>query len=319
MRFFIRRRVALALTVTMGLAGNSLAAEAWPAGPIRMLVGYTAGGPTDHAARLFAKEMGTALGKPIVIENKPGQNGQTFLSEVKRVKPDGYTVFFATSGPLGVAPARFKSLPFDVARDFDYIGTVSGYPSLLVTKGDSPLKSVDELIAKSKANAAGLSAGTVSNTQELTLARFAQVFGVKAIGVPYKGDSQAITDVAAGTVDFAFLAPNVALPLVDSGRIKVLGVAGSLPAPNATRFPRIKGLDVLVWNGLLVPKGTPPEIRKKLEAALSAAQNSKEIEKLLNSSGQAMLRHQGEAFRSFTIDENKLWASVMQKAGIEKQ
>lgn len=313
------RRLTLAASLASLLAPAVCAADpSWPQSPIKMIVGFAAGGPTDQAARVIAKELGTKLGTPVVVENKPGANGTTSIAEMKRQKPDGYTILFVTSGPLAVAPARFKKLPFNVEEDFAYIGTVSGYPSILVSKADRPYNSVADLVAQSWANKDGLSAATVSNTQELTMALFKQQFNVNVTNIPYKGDSQSITDVASGTVDFAFVSPNVALPMIEMGRVKGIGATGTLPAPFNARFKRIEGLEILGWNGIVVAKATPPKIQDKLRQALASARDSRELHEALSATGQTVLPHQGDAFRKFVLDEVRLWEQVMAKAGLER-
>lgn len=319
MPIHLSRRLVLATSMALCLTPSLGWADApWPQGPIKLIVGFAAGGPTDHAARSVAKELAKELGTAVVVENKPGANGTTSIAEMKRQKADGQTLLFATSGPLAVAPARLKSLPYDIKTDFEYIGTVSGYPSLLVTKVDKPINNVAELVALSKKTSSGLSAATVSNTQELMMALFKQRFGVNVVNIPYKGDSQSITDVVSGMVDFALVSPNVGFPMIEAGRIKALGVTGPLPPPFDAKYQRIDGLDVMAWNGILVAKGTPQPIRQKLQQALARAKESKELIEILNVTGQTMLKYQGEAFRKYTLDEVQLWEQVMATAGLAK-
>ena len=138
-----------AFSVLVASAGVASAGEAWPARPIRMIVGFAPGGPTDSAARFVAEGVGKKLGTSVVIENKPGANGQNAISELKRAKPDGYTLLFITSGSLSVAPARYRNLPYNVEKDFEYIGAVASYPSILVTNKGSSFNTLPELISQS--------------------------------------------------------------------------------------------------------------------------------------------------------------------------
>lgn len=131
-----RKWLALMLLVTLP-SSLVLANDVWPSKPIRMIVGFAPGGPTDSAARFMAEGIGKELGTSVIIENKPGANGQNSIAELKRAKPDGYTLLFITSGSLSVAPARYKKLPYDIDQDFEYIGAVAAYPSLLITSANS--------------------------------------------------------------------------------------------------------------------------------------------------------------------------------------
>ena len=313
-----RRQWAIALTALALPASMAMANDVWPSKPIRMIVGFAPGGPTDSAARFVADSVGKELGTSVIIENKPGANGQNAIAELKRGKPDGYTLLFITSGSLSVAPARYKKLPFDVDKDFDYIGAVAAYPSLLVTNVNAKFNSLNDLVAASKQAKEGLSAGTVSNTQELTLELFKHKTGVKATGVPYRGDSHAITDIAGGILDFAFLSPSVAIPMIENGRVKAIGVTGELSGPYASKVPKLEMLDVKAWSGVVALKGTPPEVTQKMGQAMQKVLSSPEFKKSLEASGQTVLSLQNDAFRQFVLDEKEMWERTAKSAGLEK-
>lgn len=317
--FKFSRRNLLALLPVLALpAGMAMANETWPNKPIRMIVGFAAGGPTDSAARFVADGISKELGTSVIIENKPGANGQNAIAELKRGKADGYNLLFITSGSLSVAPARYKKLPFDVNNDFDYIGSVAAYPSVLVTNVNSKFNNVQELISASKQAKEGLSAGTVSNTQELTLALFKHKTGIAAQGVPYRGDSHAITDIAGGVLDFAFLSPSVAIPMIENGRVKAIGVTGELSGPYASKFPKLEMLDVKAWSGIVSLKGTPTVATHKIGKAMEKVLSSREFKKSLEASGQSVLPLTNEAFRRFVIEEKEMWEKTAESAGLEK-
>src|SRR5690606_15866888 len=141
------------------------AKEAWPAKPIRMIVGFAAGGPTDYTARVVADGLGKELNQTVVVENKAGANGQTAAIELKRSEADGYTIMLASSGTLSVSPARYKELPFDIEKDFAFIGPVSGYPYILVTPASFKADTLQQLVDMEKASPGALNAAAVSHTQ----------------------------------------------------------------------------------------------------------------------------------------------------------
>lgn len=318
-KFKSGRRKWLALLPMLALPGAvALANDAWPNKPIRMIVGFAAGGPTDSAARFVAEGIAKELGTSVIVENKPGANGQNAIAELKRGKPDGYTLLFITSGSLSVAPARYKKLPFDIDKDFDYIGAVASYPSILITNVNSTFNTLDELIAASKQAKQGLSAGTVSNTQELTLELFKHKTGVIATGVPYRGDSHAITDIAGGILDFAFLSPNVAVPMMESGRVKAIGVTGELSGPYANKLPKLEVLDVKAWSGIVSLAGTPSQVNVKIGEAMQTVLATPEFKESLAASGQTVLPLKNQAFRQFVIKEKEMWEKTAEDAGLEK-
>ncbi|MFI5444832.1 Bug family tripartite tricarboxylate transporter substrate binding protein [Polaromonas sp. UC242_47] len=312
-----RKWLALMLLVTLP-SSLVLANDVWPSKPIRMIVGFAPGGPTDSAARFMAEGIGKELGTSVIIENKPGANGQNSIAELKRAKPDGYTLLFITSGSLSVAPARYKKLPYDIDQDFEYIGAVAAYPSLLITSANSKFNTLGELIAASKKTKEGLSAGTVSNTQELTLELFKNKTGVMATGIPYRGDSHAITDIVGGTLDFAFLSPNVAIPMIENGRVKAIGVTGELSGSYASKLPKLDALDVKAWSGIVSLKGTPGAATRKIGNAMHKVLMTFEFKKSLEISGQTVLPLQNEVFRKFVMDEKEMWERTAKSAGLEK-
>jgi tripartite-type tricarboxylate transporter receptor subunit TctC len=307
-----------ALSALLASAGAASADDVWPNRPIRMIVGFAPGGPTDSAARFIAEGMGKNLGTSVVIENKPGANGQNAIGELKRAKPDGHTLLFITSGSLSVAPARYKNLPYNVEKDFEYIGAVASYPSILVTNKDSPFNTLPELVARSRRVKGGLSAGTVSNTQELTLALFKKKLGVIATGVPYRGDAHAINDIGGGSLDFAFISPSVAVPMIESGRIKAIGVTGALTGAYANKLKKIDGLDVKAWSGIVALAGTDAAVSRKLGNAMEAVLKSSEFKQSLETSGQSVLPLKNEAFRQFVVEEKMMWEKTAAEAGLEK-
>lgn len=317
----MRRRFLKTLMGAMAtsLASPVLSAEnPWPSRAIKMIVGFAAGGPTDVAARLVAKGLATILNVAVIVENRPGADGQAAVMALKSEPADGYTFLYATSGTLSVSPARYKHLPYDVRTDFEYIGAVSGYPSVLVVNAKSPIGNVKELVSASITRKDGLSAGTVSHTQELTLALFKKKYGVHVVGIPYKGDSQSVNDLVGGLLDFAFLSPSVAVPFIDAGKIKGIGVTGELSGRYKDRFPRIPNLDVAAWNGLVALKGTPRQACLKLADALGQVLTMPDFLASLEITGQRVIPLKNDAFKKFSLDEMHMWESVAQDSGLEQ-
>jgi len=312
-------KLALACAaLSMGAqAAHAAGAESWPTRPIRMIVGFAAGGPTDYTARVVADGLGKELGQTVVVENKAGANGQTAAIELKRSEADGYTIMLASSGTLSVSPARYKDLPFDVEKDFAFIGPVSGYPYILVTPASFKANTVQELVDMAKASPNSLNAAAVSHTQELTLALFNKKYGTKIPGVPYKGDSASVNDLVGERLDFAFLSPNVALPLLDGGKLKGLATTDRMAGALAGKYEVIDGFDIQAWNGLVAPAGTPGVAVQRLSQALQKVLADTKLQNALATSGQSVMTMSPDEFKKFSLDEAALWKKVAQEAGLE--
>jgi len=309
----------LAATLAAGLAAPVLRAEqAWPTKPITIIVGFSPGGPTDVAARLVAKGLSKVLNVSVIVENRPGADGQASVIALKNELADGYTFLYATSGTLSVSPARYQNLPYDVATDFEYIGAVSGYPSVLVVNAQSPINSVDELVAAAANKKDGLNGGTVSHTQELTLALFKKKYGAPVQGIPYKGDSQSVNDLVGGLLDFIFLSPSVAMPYIDAGKLKGIGVTGEVSGRYEGLLPRIPNLDVSAWNSLVALKGTPRQACLSMADALEKVLQMPDFLASLELTGQTVIPLKNEAFKKFALDETRMWENVAKESGLEK-
>nr|MBF0684001.1 tripartite tricarboxylate transporter substrate binding protein [Pseudomonas sp.] len=317
-----RRKMAKLALACVGLlmgaqAVQAAQGESWPARPIRMLVGFAAGGPTDYTARVVADGLGKELGQTVVVENKAGANGQTAAIELLRSQADGYTIMLASSGTLSVSPARYKELPFDIEKDFAFVGPVSGYPYILVTPASFKADSLQQLVDMEKASPGALNAAAVSHTQELTLALFNKKFGIQVPGIPYKGDSASVNDLVGERLDFAFISPNVALPLLEGGKLKGLATTDKMAGALAGKYEVIDGFNIQAWNGLVAPAGTPDIAVQKLGQALQKVLSSTKLQDALATSGQSVMKMSPEEFKKFSLDEAALWKEVAQDAGLE--
>lgn len=273
---FSRRRVAtLAL---LALAGASWAQPALPPGPITMIVGWPAGGPSDNVARLIAIHMAEALGQSIVIDNKGGAGGNIGTDAAARARADGSTIMLATVASHGLNSALYNKLNHDPIKDFAPIGMITTSPSVLLVPTASPYRSVRELIEAARAQPGKLNYGSggVGSSQHLAGANFKKITGVDVAHIPFKGTAPAMTDLMAGRVDFVLTTG--AMSFIRSGKLRPLAVASRerLPAlPDVPTFDEagVKGFYTDSWYGLVAPAGTPRPALEKLNAALTAALN----------------------------------------------
>ena len=257
---------------------SQLALAQYPERPIKILVGFAAGGPTDSSARAMAEGMSKALGQQVLIENRPGANGQIAAIELIKSAADGYTLMLASNGTLAVAGARYAKLPYDVEKDFSPIGSVAGYPHVLVVPPQSKAPG-------------GLTAAVTGHANELTVEWLKKEAGIELTSVIYKGAAAVISDLVAGRVDMALLAPNVVTPMLDSKRMKAIAVTGANPAADlpgvATMMASgLPSFELDIWNGLVAPAGTSASVIEKLNGALKHTLRQPDFQKNLAASGQ---------------------------------
>jgi len=281
----ISRRQFSRFAASLSLAGvffTSLAttgtaqAQTYPTKPITLLVGFSAGGPTDSAARAVAEQMSQQLGQPVVISNKPGAGGLLAAREMMASKPDGYTLFLSSNSFFSHGPARYESVEYDYDKDFAPVGGVAGYPHVLIVSSNSKFKTAKEMFDFARANPGKLNAARVGFGNEIALAWMNSLGKMDMAFIPYKGASAVINDLSAGRLDLALVAPSVAYPLADSGKARVLATTRKTPVTETRNLislsdSGLKGFDYYVWNAIVAPTGTPKPILDKLGAALDKA------------------------------------------------
>lgn len=266
-------------------------AQAYPAKPIRILVPFAAGGPTDLMARAVGKSLATSMGQPVIIENKPGGGGVIAMSEVTRQPADGYTLVFPSI--LAVTnPALMQNYPFDTLRDFSPLTVVGYIPHALVVKPDFPAKDLQALVAMAKANPGSINYGSSGNgtSAHLGAALFAQRADIKVSHVPYRGAAPAVQDLLGGQIQFMFLDMSTALAQIKSGKLRALAVAparrfAGLPDVPTVAEQGYPGFDVHGWYGLFARSGTPAPVMQTLFTEVKKALESAEIRDLFQNYG----------------------------------
>ncbi len=262
------------------LAGLALPAVAraqgeWPQRAIRIVIPFAAGGSSDIAARLVVPRLSALLGQNVVIENRGGAGGNIAAETVARAQPDGYTLFQGNIGILAVNPTLYRSLPVDMERDFAPISHLMSVFYVLVAPMDRPWHTVAQLIAAAKAQPETLSAGNsgVGSMGHLSSVLFDHLAGLKTVPVPYRGGGPLANDVLAGKIDFSFSTVPTVLPLIEAGRLRALAVATAarsalLPVVPTVAEAGVAGFEVPNWDGWLAPRGTPPAVIARLNAAM---------------------------------------------------
>ena len=278
---------ASALALLAGLSGTARAQGAYPEHPIRMLVGYPAGGGVDIVARLLGEPMKAAMGQPVVVENRTGAAAMIAAQAVARAAPDGYTLLMAASGEVAVNQHVFKEkMAYDPAKELTPVALIGIVPCVVVVGASSPIRSPADLIAQAKANPGKLSFSSsgVGNPQHLAGELMNTMAGTDVLHVPYRGSAPAVTDVAVGAVTMSFSSLAAALPLMQDGKIRAVAVTSrermpQLPdvAPLSEGSPALKGYELLNWFAMFAPTGTPEPILTRLHDVVAAGLEDKAL------------------------------------------
>jgi tripartite-type tricarboxylate transporter receptor subunit TctC len=312
--------------ITSGLAALALAgaaaAQSWPTKPIRVIVPYPPGGTSDILARALGPGMQAALGQPWVVENKPGATGNVGADLVAKSPADGYTLLLGDIGSLAIAPSVVTTLPFDPVKDFAPVVMVAYSPHLLVVHPSVAARDPKELIAaaKAKPDALNFAVSGMGGANHLAGIDFAQRAGIKWTYIPYKGGSQALTDMVGGQAQVMFNGALATYPFVKDGKLKALAVSSARRFPTMPDIPTVAemgmpGFETGSFQGIVAPAGTPPEVVNKLHATVTAVLNTPEMKERLDKAG-AELRPQSPAqFGGFIRSEKDRWAKVVKESG----
>jgi tripartite-type tricarboxylate transporter receptor subunit TctC len=312
---------ALLAAFVVAIPGAAFA-QAWPAKPIKIIVPYPPGGTSDILARSVGQKLTESLGQPVVVENKPGATGNIGADFVAKSPPDGYTVLLADIGSLAIAPSVSAALPFDPVKDFAPVVMVAYSPHVLAVHPSVPAANVRELVAllKGKPDSLNFAISGVGGANHLAGIDFAMRSGVKWTYIPYKGGSQAITDVMAGHAQVLFNGMLATYPSVKDGKLKAIAISSAKRFSGAPDIPTVAesgypGFETGSWQGIVAPAGTPPEVVKKLHAAVTAVLASPEMAEKLATSGAEVRPQSPEQFGAFIRDEKSRWAKVVKDSG----
>jgi len=316
-----RRRLAAALcALGLGLAVGQAFAQAYPSKPVKLVVPYPPGGPTDIVARVIAQRLQTQTGQAFVVENLPGAGGNTGAAAVARAAPNGYTLLVATTAHA-INPSLFKNLSYQFGKDFAPITQLTAGPLVIVANPALPVKTVGELINLAKAKPGELNFASSGNGQSTHLAGelFNATAGTKIRHVPYKGSAPALTDTMGGQTQLMFDTMLSAMPHVKGGKLRAIAVTSAQRSPAAPDLPTVAeslpGFEAIAWNGLLAPANTPREIIARLSAELRTAMEQPEVRERFEAQGFAAAWNTPEAFAGFIHAEIDKWAKVVQVSG----
>jgi tripartite-type tricarboxylate transporter receptor subunit TctC len=308
-----------AVALSVGMTGAQ-AQQAYPNAPIRLVVGYAAGGTTDILARSLGEQLGKILGQTIIVDNKPGAASNIGASFVAQAKPDGYTLYMATVASHGINPALYRGkLPFDPVKDFAPVSMVASIPLMLVINPSLPVKSIKELIEYAKKNPGKLNYASSGNGSpgHLAAAVFNDATKIQIEHIPFKGGNPANTSVLAGETQMTFATVPGALPHVVGGKLVALGVttkqrSSELPnVPTIAEAADLPTYDISTWNAILAPKGTPEAVVAKLNAAIGQAMKSPELRQRFEKEGAMPQTSTPKELNDFIVLEVERWGKVV--------
>jgi tripartite-type tricarboxylate transporter receptor subunit TctC len=327
-QFLSVRRILLAASLAAGLAAllsGPAAAQGYPNRPVKIVMPFAPGGPTEFIIRLVADRLTATLGQAFVIENRPGGAGGTVgAKSVAIAEPDGYTLLFSSPGPLVTAAAVYKNLDYDPIKSFAPIAMLIYAPQMLVVHPSVPANSLPELVAYAKSNPGKITFGSSGyGTQPHMLGEMLKLAaGINIIHVPYRGAGQSVTDLVAGQVQMIFETTAILLPHIQSGKLRALAVAAEAPSPLLPGVPTTAQsgypkLTASFWSGVLAPAGTPPAIIQKLNGAINEILKSKEAQDgLARLSAEARIGSPQD-FAAFIASETPRWAAIANETGVK--
>jgi tripartite-type tricarboxylate transporter receptor subunit TctC len=294
----------------------------WPSKPIRIIGPFAPGGNGDVVARVTAARLQQLLGQPVIVENKTGAGGVIATDYVAKSAPDGYTLLMSSTGPHTISPSLMAKIPYDPLRDLAPVSLVSSNALVLLVNPSLPVKTVPELIALAKREPGKLhfSSSGIGGTMHLSAEMFKSMAGIDIVHVPFRGGAPATTALLAGEVQMAFSNLSDALPHIKTGRLRALGVTSDKRQAQAPEVPTIaesglQGYQVTMWNGLVAPGGTPPEVVNRIAAAVQKITSDPSFQSKMAEIGSVSMVDTPEHFRSYVNEELARWSKVVKASG----
>ena len=321
----IRRPLAALIVAALFLpAARDAQAQDYPNRPIRLVVAFTAGGTTDFVARLLSERLRSLIGQPLIVDNRPGASGAIAAEHVAKSEPDGYTLFFTTVGAVAINPALHSNLPYDPVKDFAPVGMAVFNSTMLVVNAAMKINSARELAALAKARPGAVTIGVtgLGAISHLGLELFQADAGVKFQAVPYRGASQAVTDLIGGQLDGLFGDVPTVMAQVKAGKLKALAATSqerSVIFPDVPTFLEQGFPDTVAnqWAGTLAPGCTAPAIIAKLSGAFHAALTNADVRRRLAQAGVTASPSTPEAFALYINQEIARWGKLIREKGIK--
>ncbi len=322
---FLATRISLGVALAAALVTTSAAQTAkYPDKPIKMVVGFTAGGGTDVVARILAQKMSETLGQTVVVENRTGASGMIAGEMVAKSPPDGYTLMMGTQTTYAVAPTLYRKTSLDPARDFAGIAMSAVSPLVLVVHPSVPVQSVKDLIAMAKAKPGGINYGSggLGTTPHMSGELFQAVAGIRLAHTAYRGEAPAINDLIGGQIPFMFSNLSAIVGNVRAGHVRALGVTSAKRAPALPDVPTLAeaglpGFEAATWFALVAPTGTPRDVLLRLNAEVKGALALPDVRQRYADLGMTAEDSTPESVDAYIKSEIAKWTKVIQDADIK--
>ena len=307
------------------LLSTSLWAQSWPSKPIRMIIAFPPGGPTDLVSRVLAQKLSEQLGQQVFVDNKPGAGGNIAAELAAKAAPDGYTVFYNTSA-IVIGPALYGKVNYDTLKDFAPVLLTASVPMVLVVNPQLPARSVKEFLdlAKARTGALNYSSSGTGTITHLASAMMSTQTGIQTQHIPYKGSAPGLVDLAAGQTQFMIDTMNTVLPYVRDNRLRGLAVTSSKRSALMPELPTLAeaglpGFEAAAWQGMVVPTGTPVEIIQKLNAEVNKALAHPDIRARLAAQGADILGGTSAEYAAYLRSEMPRWAKAVKDSGAKAE
>ncbi len=320
------KKIVRLLVFALSSFALAASAQTYPSKPIRMILAFPPGGPTDINARLFAQRLSEQLGQQVVVDNRPGAGGNIGAGEAAKALPDGYTLFYNTSA-IVIGPSLYAKVAFDPFKDFAPVALTATVPLVLVVNPQVPAKTLGDFLAYARANQGKLNyassgSGTITH---LAAALFLSQMGLQAQHIPYKGSAPALIDVAGGQTQLMIDTINTVLPYVKDNRLRALAIAvprrsSALPdVPTLEEAAKLPGFEMSAWQGIVVPAATPKEIVVRLNAEVNKALAGEEFRARLAAQGSEPLGGTADQYAAYMRSEFGRWARVIRESGAKAE
>ncbi|VTU36585.1 Argininosuccinate lyase [Variovorax sp. PBS-H4] len=318
-----RLRILFLLTLSL-LAGTLAVAQGkYPDKPIKLVVGFAAGGPTDIVGRVLAQHLGERLGQSVVVENRAGAAGSIGAAYVAKLPADGYALYLAVQTTHAVAPYLYPAPGYDPIKDFTGIGRIAQNPLVMVVNPALPVKNLAELVAYVKAHPGKLTyaTGGSGSSPHMSMEMFKKAAGLAIVPVHYKGDSAAIADLLGGRVDMMMSSISGQIAQIDAGKMRPIAMSGPTRSPQLPDVPTIAesgypGFEVLTWFGLVAPAKTPPEVVERLNREMQVVLDQPDVRKQFTKLGFDVMPSSPREFTAYIAEEATRWGNLVRALDI---
>ena len=322
----LNRRTALGLIACATTTGAYAQSQGYPNKPVKIVVGFTAGGPTDSVARLIARQLSERMGQNFIVDSRPGAAGSIGASYAAKQPADGYTLYLAVQTPHAVAPYLYPNVGYDAVKDFTGVVRIVHNPLLLVVHPSFPAKNLAELVAYAKANPGKInySTGGIGSSPHMSVELLRKAAGIDITAVHYKGDAAALGDLLGGQVQMMMSSIAGLLPSVQAGKLRPLAISGLQRSPMVQDIPTIDesgypGFEVITWFGLVAPAKTPSDVVERINREALAALRSPEVREQFNKQGFEVVPNSSLEFTRFIAEENVKWGGLVKQLGLKAE